>query len=88
MPNNHNCTVIHYFEGRLCYQVKDQPDAGTGIWCAGKISIGLLVFFHATPDILGLDNRGTWHRLLSGETLLQEKNSTGRRWDSNPGPCR
>ena len=39
MPNNHNCTVIHYFEGRLCYQVKDQPDAGTGIWCAGKILI-------------------------------------------------
>ena len=23
----------------------------------------------------------------SGETLLQEKNSTGHRWDSNPGPC-
>ncbi|XP_067942160.1 uncharacterized protein [Watersipora subatra] len=34
LPNNHNCTVIHYYEGRLCYQVKDQPDAGTGIWCA------------------------------------------------------
>ena len=27
-------------------------------------------------------------QLLSGETLLQEKNSTGRRWDLNPGPCR
>ena len=27
-------------------------------------------------------------RLVSGETLLQEKNSAGRRWDSNPGPCR
>ena len=24
----------------------------------------------------------------SGETLLQEKNSAGHRWDSNPGPCR
>ena len=24
--------------------------------------------------------------LMSGETLLQEKNSTGCRWDSNPGP--
>ena len=30
---------------------------------------------------LGLD-------ILSGETLLQAKKSTGRRWDSNPGPCR
>ena len=27
-------------------------------------------------------------RLLSGETLLQEKKSTGRRWDLNPGPCK
>ena len=27
-------------------------------------------------------------RLLSGETLLQVKNLIGRRWDSNPGPCR
>ena len=35
-PNNHNCTVIHYFEARLCYQVKDQPSAGTGIWYAGR----------------------------------------------------
>ena len=26
-------------------------------------------------------------RLLSGEALLQEKNSTGDRWDFNPGPC-
>ncbi|KAF6028346.1 hypothetical protein EB796_013346 [Bugula neritina] len=34
MPNNHNCTVIHNFEGRLCYQVKDQLEAGTGIWYA------------------------------------------------------
>ena len=28
-----------------------------------------------------------WIRLLSGETLLQVKNSTGCRWDLNPGPC-
>ena len=27
-------------------------------------------------------------QLLSGETLLQAKNSTGHRWDSNPGICR
>ena len=27
-------------------------------------------------------------RLLSGETLLRAKNSTGRRWDLNPGPYR
>ena len=27
-------------------------------------------------------------RLLSGETWLQNKNSTGRRWDFNPDPCR
>ena len=27
-------------------------------------------------------------RLLSGETLLHAKNSTGHRRDSNPGPCR
>ena len=27
-------------------------------------------------------------RLLSEETLLQEKNYTGRRWDLNPGPYR
>ena len=26
--------------------------------------------------------------LLSGETLLQVKNSTGYKWDSNLGPCR
>ena len=29
---------------------------------------------------------GVW--LLSGETLLQVKNFTGRRWDSNLGTCR
>ena len=34
--NNHNCSVIHNFDGRSCYQVKDQPTAGTGIWFAGK----------------------------------------------------
>ena len=27
-------------------------------------------------------------QLVSGKTLLQEKNSTGHRWDSNPSPCR
>ena len=47
---------------------------------------------HATADSLGLDNWGTdisvGSRLLSGETLLQAKNSTGRWWDSNPGPYR
>lgn len=38
LANHHNCTVIHYYEGKLCYQVKDQPAAGTGIWYAGKNS--------------------------------------------------
>ena len=53
-----------------------------------------ILILHATSDSLGLDNQGTLHtdvsdgvRLLSGETLLQAKNSTGRRWDSNQGPC-
>ena len=27
-------------------------------------------------------------RLVSGETLFLTKNFTGRRWGSNPGPCR
>ena len=31
---------------------------------------------------------GVGVRLLSGETFLQVKNSTGHRWDSNPSPCR
>ena len=44
-----------------------------------------------------INNKQTWMArkmlalvvwLLSGETLLQAKKFTGRRWDSNPGPCR
>ena len=53
-----------------------------------------LLVLHATPDSLWLDigAHGTdvsvGIQLLSGETLLQAKNSAGRRWDSNPGPFR
>ena len=35
---------------------------------------------HGTDVSVGFD-------CLGGETLLQEKNSAGRRWESNPGPC-
>ena len=37
---------------------------------------------------------GTWHRPWSWDligdwrNLITDKNSTGHRWDSNPGPCR
>ena len=31
---------------------------------------------------------GIWVWLVSGETLLEEKNSTGRRWDLDSGPYR
>ena len=40
----------------------------------------MTVFAHGTDVSVGIS-------LLSGENLLQEKNSTGSRWDSNPGPC-
>ena len=43
--------------------------------------------FTCAPDSFELVYWGTWH-VLSGETLSQVKNSTGRWWDSNPGPCR
>ena len=49
---------------------------------------------HATPDKFEAVYCSTGTdlsigvQLLSGEILLQEKNSTGRRWDLNPGPCR
>ena len=39
--------------------------------------------FHIVPQ-----HRCWRYGLIGGVTLLQEKNSTGRRWDSNPGPCR
>ena len=41
--------------------------------------MGLFIGAYGTDLSVGV-------RLLSGETLLQAKNSTGRRWDSNPGP--
>ena len=44
-------------------------------------SIELVIGAHGTDVSVGV-------RLLSGETLLQVKNSTGRRWNSPPGPCR
>ena len=52
----------------------------------------VLLVLHATLNSLGLDigAHGTdvsvGIHLLSGETLLQAKNSTDCRWDSNPGP--
>ena len=45
------------------------------------IASGQIIGAHGTDLSVGI-------RLLSGETLLQAKNSTGSRWDSNPGHCR
>ena len=40
-----------------------------------------LILYHIAQMLsLGFD----WG---SEETILQDKNSTGHRWDSNPGPC-
>ena len=53
------------------------------------------VFLHMPLIAFKLDYQGTWYRsqrqgsiFLSGETFLQEKSSTGHRWDSNSGPFR
>ena len=47
--------------------------------CVPLISLSYFIEAH-DPDLsVGV-------RLLSGETLLQVKNFTGRRWDLNPGP--
>ena len=48
---------------------------------ASLIALSKLIGAHSTDVSVGA-------RLLSGETFLQAKNSTGGRWDSNPGPCR
>ena len=44
--------------------------------------------FICVPDRFKIDYCGTYVsvgvRLVSGETLLQAKNSTGHSWDSNP----
>ena len=48
---------------------------------APLIALSQLIGAHGTDVSVGV-------RLLSGEILLQAKNSTGRRWDSNPGPYR
>ena len=48
---------------------------------APLIALSKIIGAHGTDVSVGV-------RLLSGETFLQAKNSTGRRWDSNPGPCR
>ena len=48
---------------------------------APLIELSYFIGAHGTDLSVGV-------RLLSGETLLHEENSTGRRWDSNPGPCR
>ena len=46
-----------------------------------QMASGQIIGAHGTDGSIGIP-------LLSGETFLQEKNSTGRRWDLNPGPCR
>ena len=38
------------------------------------------VFLNCTRDV------GIWVQLVGEETLLEEKISTGRKWDLNPGP--
>ena len=54
----------------------------------------VLLVLYATPDSLGLDDWGAWHRCLRSDSIVEwrnfvrAKNFTGRRWDSNPGPCR
>ena len=48
---------------------------------APLIALSQLIRAHGTDVSDGVAS-------LSGETLLQEKNSTGHRWDSNPGPYR
>ena len=45
------------------------------------ITQGQIIGAHGTDFSVGI-------RLLSGETLLQAKNSSGHRWGSNLGPCR
>ena len=45
------------------------------------IASGQIIGAHGTDVSVGI-------RLLSGETVLQAKNSTGSRWDLHPGPCR
>ena len=58
----------------------------------GWFSACVFGVFACVPDSFMLVYLNTWLArmlaLVSGETLLQEKNSTGRRWDSNPGPWR
>ena len=49
-------------------------------------AVFVVACFTCTPDSIELVK--LVNRLLSGETLLQAKNFTGYRWDSNPGPCR
>ena len=45
------------------------------------IALSQFIGAHGTDVSVGV-------RILSGETLLQAKNSTGRNRDSNQGPCR
>ena len=49
-------------------------------------------FFFGALNVLLIVDKLTYFRvgiqLLSGETLLQSKSSTGHRRDSNPGTCR
>lgn len=82
MSNNHNCTVIHYFDGRLCYQVKDQPSAGTGIWNAGNLSmlmfessIAILIFLNMYCIITSFKTHKKFNsmsKLLHGRVHLND----------------
>ena len=74
------CLPIRQFRREFTYQVQ-----ALIMWahftCNPLIASGLIIGAHDTDVGAGI-------QLLNGETLLQAKNSTGRRRDSNPGPCR
>ena len=53
------------------------------LWQLNIMTESMFFIFYHIAQMLAL--RLDWE---SGETLLKEYHSTGRRWDSNPGPCR
>ena len=76
------CRVVHYIGRKLPLLMLD---------C---FLCNLLVFFgvSSVSFMLNIEACNTdvsvGAQLLSGETLLQEKNSTGHRWDLNKCLCR
>ena len=50
------------------------------------VGFGWLGVLHVPVIAFMLDYSG--FDFLSGEIFLQAKNSTGHKWDSNPGLCR